>query len=130
MLRHDGQGCVGKGRAGTSIFGDVRLVMLSQVGLLPETLSTQSAPEGLLPGVRPDMDVDRVPIFKALVAQVAVVQKSRFLLRLIRLAAGRLELGRGGCGCLNHTRRGNFRPANVFSPALRKIEQKCYTLGN
>lgn len=58
--------------------GDVRLVVLGQVRLLPEALSAEGAREGLLPRVRADVHVHRVLVLEALAADAAVVQGPLF----------------------------------------------------
>jgi hypothetical protein len=44
----------------------VGLVVLGQVGLLPETLAAEGAAERLLAGVGPDVDIDGVAVLETL----------------------------------------------------------------
>ena len=64
-------------------FGSVGLMVLCQVGLLSKLLAANLAGEGFLPGAGPHMNVDTVLVLEALVADVAVVQQTAFLLRFL-----------------------------------------------
>jgi len=53
----------------------VRVLVLGQVGLLPEALAAHGAHERLFTGVRAYVDVHRVLVLEAFAAYVAVVQR-------------------------------------------------------
>jgi len=56
--------------------GTVRLVVLGQVSLLPESFPAEGASKGFLPGMGPDVDRDGVLVLESLVANVAVVERA------------------------------------------------------
>lgn len=49
------------------------LVMFSKVGLLSKTFTTKSAAKRLFTSMRPDMYINRVPVFETLVAYWAIM---------------------------------------------------------
>lgn len=90
----DGRRLGRDGRQRLGRFGGrgVRVLVLGQVGLLPETLAAHVAHERFLAGVRAYVHVHRVLVLEALAAYVTVVQRPFLLGR--RRTAGRLVVAR------------------------------------
>jgi len=76
------------------LLGHVRLVVLGQMGLLPETLATQRTGKGLLSRMSSYMDIHGVLVLESLRADGAVVQGSLLPLGTAR-RGGRTAAGIG-----------------------------------